>query len=59
MKRLSWILGMVALLLTTACKVGSGCPTKDYVAKVGKDGSLSTKRGKKENLFGVKKTYKR
>ncbi|MEY4936109.1 MAG: hypothetical protein RIS64_2468 [Bacteroidota bacterium] len=48
-----------SLLLGTACKVGEGCPTKDYTAKVGKNGQLTTKHGKTGNLFGTKRTYKR
>jgi hypothetical protein len=48
-----------SLLFGTACKVGEGCPTKDYVAKAGKNGQLSTKHGKSGNLFGTKRTYKK
>jgi phosphoenolpyruvate synthase/pyruvate phosphate dikinase len=48
-----------SMLLGTACKVGEGCPTKDYTAKVNRKGQLSTKHGKTGNLFGTKKTYKR
>jgi hypothetical protein len=48
-----------SLLLNTSCKVGEGCPTKDYTAKPGRNGQLSTKHGKTGNLFGTKRTYKK
>jgi hypothetical protein len=49
----------VSLLLTTSCKVGEGCPTKGFTAKLGRNGQLSTKHGKTGNLFGTKRTYKK
>ncbi|MFM2269669.1 MAG: hypothetical protein RL757_3110 [Bacteroidota bacterium] len=36
--------------LGESCRVKSGCPTKDYHAKVNRNGELSSKHGK-TNLF--------
>jgi hypothetical protein len=48
MKRIFTILLCLAILTAgvTSCKTGEGCPTKNYTAKVGKDGNISTKKGK-------------